>query len=241
MKQKIPKEFLKLCQSVTSKRPKTVIDHIIEHGFITTEDLKNHYDYNHPPRAARDVREQGIPLETFSIVGSDGRRIAACRFGDMTKVLADRLSGRTLISKGFKQELIELNESRCAIHSDELDDRYLQVDHRIPYLVAGDVVPKERKVGDYMLLCASANRAKSWSCEHCVNGIELKDPGICVTCYWAIPENYSHVAMKEIRRVDIVWSGSEIEQYDRLKLKTEELQKDVPTYVKEIIKDHIGE
>ena len=35
------KEFLELLNSVVSKRPKIVIDHILKHGFITTEELKN--------------------------------------------------------------------------------------------------------------------------------------------------------------------------------------------------------
>jgi hypothetical protein len=48
---------------VTAKRPKTVIGHILKHGQITTEELKNLYGYNHPPRAARDVKEHGIPIE----------------------------------------------------------------------------------------------------------------------------------------------------------------------------------
>lgn len=239
MKQKLPKEFLELCRSVTSKRPKTVIDHIIEHGFITTEELKDKYGYSHPPRAARDVREHGIPLETYGITAKDGRKIAAYRFADSSKVMADKLSGRTVISKAFKDELIILHESKCAIHNDQLEERYLQVDHRVPYLVAGEGKGGARSVDDYMLLCSSANRAKSWSCEHCVNGIELKDEKICLNCYWASPEEYAHVAMQEIRRVDIVWAGDEVKDYDRLKERTVELQKDVPSYVKEILNEHI--
>jgi hypothetical protein len=239
VKQKLPPEFLKLCRNVGGKRPRTVIEHIIKHGFITTEDLKDKYGYNHPPRAARDVREQGIPLETFRIVAKDGRSIAAYRFADPSKVRADKLAGRTVISKIFKRALIKHYGSKCAIHNDVLGERYLQVDHRVPFLVAGDVPPNERAVDDYMLLCGSANRAKSWSCEHCVNGLELKDESICKTCYWATPEEYSHVAMQDIRRVDIIWSSEEVKDYDRLKKKTEELQRDVPSYVKEIIKKHL--
>ena len=34
----LPSEFVKLCKTVTAKRPKTVIDHILKHGFITTQD-----------------------------------------------------------------------------------------------------------------------------------------------------------------------------------------------------------
>jgi hypothetical protein len=36
-KPKLPRDFVKRCRSVTAKRPKTVIDHILKHGFITTE------------------------------------------------------------------------------------------------------------------------------------------------------------------------------------------------------------
>ena len=75
----LPAEFLELLESVEAKRPRTVIDHILEHGYITTEDLKERYGYNHPPRAARDVRELGIPLETFRTTAADGRSIAAYR------------------------------------------------------------------------------------------------------------------------------------------------------------------
>ena len=72
MKNDYPKEFIDLIESITNKRPRIVIDHIIEHGFITTEDLEKTYGYSHPPRAARDVREAGIPLETFKIKSSSG-------------------------------------------------------------------------------------------------------------------------------------------------------------------------
>ncbi len=241
MKQDLPEEFLKLCHSVKSKRPKTVIEHIIEHGFITTEELKNKYGYNHPPRAARDVREQGIPLETYRIIAGDGRSIAAYRFADLSKVRADKLSGRTVISKEFKRKLLEHYGSICGVHNDPLDERYLRVDHRVPFLVAGDVPSSDRNVDDYMLLCGSANRAKSWSCEHCVNGLELKDESMCKTCYWASPEGYSHVAMQDIRRLDIIWSGEEVKDYDRLKKETAELQQDVPSYIKAIIKKHVAD
>lgn len=60
-----PKEFLDLLNSVEKTRPRTVIQHILKHGFVTTEELKNIYGYDHPPRAARDVRELGIPLDTY--------------------------------------------------------------------------------------------------------------------------------------------------------------------------------
>ena len=106
-KAKYPREFLELCASVTGKRPKTVIDHILKHGHITTEELKNKYGYDHPPRAARDVRELGIQLETSRVVAANGRKIAAYRFADPTKKQFRRFSGRTGLSKKIKEQLIE--------------------------------------------------------------------------------------------------------------------------------------
>ena len=118
-------------------------------------------------------------------------------------------------------------------------ERELQIDHRIPFEVKGDVPGAEAKPGDYMLLCGSANRAKSWSCEHCVNWLELRKAEICRRCYWAYPDDYSHVAMREARRADILWTGAEVESYDKLKRRTLELQKNIPDYVKEIIEIHL--
>jgi hypothetical protein len=238
MKSRLPQSFVKKCQSVTAKRARTVIDHILKHGFITTEELKEQYGYNHPPRAARDVREQGIPLETYRVVGSDGRRIAAYRFGNPAGA-RKRLTGRTAFSRRLKVALIKSYGCKCSIYLDQFDEANLQIDHRIPFEIRGDSAYTESNQNDYMLLSASANRAKSWSCEHCVNWRELKDEAICRSCYWAFPEDYQHVAMRQVRRADIVWQGNEVEVYTRLKKKTEQLQKTIPQYVKEIIEKHI--
>ncbi len=58
-----PKAFLDHINSISNKRARIVIDHIMKHGFITTEDLETTYGYSHPPRAARDVREAGYLLK----------------------------------------------------------------------------------------------------------------------------------------------------------------------------------
>ena len=114
-KKNYPPEFLDLLKSVQAKRPRTVIEHILENGQITTEELKDIYGYNHPPRAIRDVREQGIPIETFRVIGSDGRRIGAYKFGNPSDVRAAQLSGRTAFSAALKNTLIEEHGARCNI------------------------------------------------------------------------------------------------------------------------------
>jgi len=67
VKPKLPADFLELCKGVTAKRPRTVIQHILKHGQITSQDLKDTYGYNHPPQAVRDVKEHGIPIEMFRV------------------------------------------------------------------------------------------------------------------------------------------------------------------------------
>ena len=236
---KLPTEFLELCHSVTAKRPKTVIDHIIKHGFITTEELKDKYGYNHPPRAVRDVREHGISIETFRVTGTDGRKIAAYRFGDVSAKRFRKLSGRTGLSKKIRDALVEKYGCKCFIYLEEVEERDLQIDHRIPYEVGGDGESDELNSGDFMLLCSSANRAKSWSCEHCENWNNMKDRTVCLTCYWAYPENYSHIAMRQIRRVDLIWQGEEVEIYEKIKTEATSLDKEIPVFVKEILEKEI--
>lgn len=235
----LPPDFVARCKAVTAKRPRTVIEHILAHGYVTTEELRDQHGYNHPPRAARDVREQGIPLETYRVTGADGRSIGAYRFGDPRKARFSRLLGRTAFAKALKVELINRHGARCSIYLEEFPERDLQIDHRIPYEVAGDVLDTPDNPDHYMLLSGSANRAKSWSCEHCVNWLELKKPEICCRCYWAYPEDYDHIAMRQVRRVDILWSGAEVTAYEQLKERTLELQKELPAYIKEIVERHL--
>jgi hypothetical protein len=233
-----PDDFIKLLHSVKAKRPKTVIDHILEHGQITTEELKDVYGYNHPPRAIRDVREQGIPVKTFRVLGSDGRRIAAYRFGDPSEVRATQLSGRTAFSSKLKTILIELYGSRCNIYLESFPERDLQIDHRIPFEIYGDGSLTENS-DEYMLLCASANRAKSWSCENCTIW-KTRNIESCQSCYWAFPENYSHIAMRDIRRLDIIWSDEEIIEYEVLKKEAERVEEELPEYVKKVLTTHFA-
>ena len=233
---KVSKRFLELLSSVTAARPKRVIEHILRNGFVTTEELRTKYGYDHPPRAARDVREWGIPLETFRVKRElDGRSIGAYRFGDLSKVRQGFIGGRLIFSKAFKAALVKASGSRCQICLQDFEERYLQVDHRVPYEVAGDAAFDEKDLGSYMLLNGACNRAKSWSCEHCRNWTELRLPETCNSCYWASPENYTHIAMQDARRLDLSWLGDETRVYDELRTRAESAKQKLPGYVKQIL------
>ena len=233
-----PPEFVRLLKSVPSKRPRLVIQHILEHGHITTEELRRRYGYDHPPRGVRDVREQGIPLETFYVRSSAGKRIAAYRFADPRQVRRQTLAGRRVLSRKLKEALIAEGGCRCAICLTQYEGRYLQVDHRVPFEVAGNEVGRSPDPADFMLLCRACNRGKSWSCEHCPNWREAKRPAVCAACYWASPDAYSHIALRQVRRLEGVWTEKEVRAFDRLAAMAAERESELPAYVKEVLRKH---
>ncbi len=143
MGDEIPKKLLERIKEVSAKRPRTVLEHVVKHGHITTEELKENYRYNHPPRAARDVREHGIALETYKVEDSTGRVIA-----------------------GYRLDL-KTAPSRGTLCGGKFDPTFLQVDHKVPYEVAGE--SEAENADAFMLVCGSCNRTKSWAGEHCEN------------------------------------------------------------------------
>ena len=185
---KLSKSVLDKLNAITDKRPSIVIQHILKYGFITTEDLKEKYGYEHPPRAARDVRERGVNLLTYKVKSSDGRNIAAYKFGKPV-FLDDKVSkkaGRTALSKALKKALVEIGGEN-----------------------------EGNDIDCYMLLSPSANRAKSWTCEHCSNW-NLHDVNFCKSCFWAYPEEYTHIAGRKERQIIVTFTDNEIEDYNRL-------------------------
>jgi hypothetical protein len=233
-----PKKFLALLKSVKAKRARIVIDHILKHGHISTEEIEQ-YGYKHPPRAVRDVREHGIPIEMHRVQSSEGRSIAAYRFGDPSQARGDKLAGRTVLPKELKKDLIARSGCKCAICLQVYEDRYLQIDHRVPYQVRGEIRNAERHAEHFMLLCGSCNRAKSWSCEHCINWRQDRLVGVCQACYWANPEGYRHVALRKIRRLDLVWTDEEVKLYEALERMAQSEKVPMPGYVKAILARYV--
>mgnify|MGYP001224289167 CR=1 FL=1 len=228
-----PQEFLEIIRQIKGKRSQIVVQHILEHGFITTEELESVYGYKHPPRAIRDVREQGIPIETFRVKNSQNRDIAAYRFGDIQTVNKTRIGGRKFFKKITKQTLIAKNGLKCAICNQPYPEQFLQIDHKVPYEVAGDL--EESSLDALTLVCASCNRSKSWVCEHCDNWLNQQNESICLDCFWATPQNYSHIAMKQIRRLELIWQDNQINQYEWIKTRANEAGQSLEDYIKTLI------
>jgi 5-methylcytosine-specific restriction endonuclease McrA len=234
----LPTHFLEFLKTIRGRRSRIVVDHILEHSFITTEDLESKYGYKHPPRAIRDVREQGVPIETFTVKNSEGRSIAAYRFGDVSQARYDRAGGRRKFPKHLKDALYQRQNSKCAVCLESYDKRYLQIDHRIPYQIAGEPEDTDN-LKDYMLICGSCNRAKSWSCEHCENVQNYNNPQLCRECYWANPDQYTHIALRSVRRIELIWSEGEMVDYEKLRRLADEQNETLPNYVKDVLKRHL--
>lgn len=197
-----------------SKRAAVVRDYIFEHGSITTDEIRA-LGYNHPPRAARDLKDAGADVASMSVTNSSGARMASYSF--LGEVRSDG-GNRRNIPKKFADAIKKNNEHKCAICSGKFSDRELQIDHRLPFAIAGDST--ELTGEEYMPLCAPHNRAKSWECENCPNW-RIRNPDTCKGCFWANPENYTHVATKPERRAELSFQGPEVLQYEDVKKKAE--------------------
>lgn len=237
-------DFMEKLNSVTNKRARFLIDKILEKGFCSTQDLKDG-GYEHAPRAARDVRELGIPLDTFKMKDRNGKSIAAYRFGSWEEAKKSnqlaKTSGRTQLTEQLKKALINKYGCKCNLYGEEYPARFLQPDHRIPYEIGGD--PDDMMDLDYfMLLSPSANRDKSWACEHCENW-EIQDIEMCKVCYYAFPEQYEHVAGKSEKKIELVFNDDDMTIYNKIiemaneqKISKQDLIKRILHYAKVIDK-----
>jgi hypothetical protein len=45
--------------------------------------------------------------------------------------------------------------------------------------------------------------------------------------------------MLQMRRLDIIWTGKDVQNYDKLKRKAKKLQKEMPVYVKKVLEKAI--
>jgi hypothetical protein len=234
---KVDPRILAQVKLVTSKRPLAVINHILKYGQVTTEELRELYGYDHPPRARMDVLEWGIPLITRRVPNRNGtKKIGAYSFGDPDKVESQKAGGRQPFSKAFKKLLYERQGGRCAITGERYELRCLSVDPRIPYELGGDPVDIDGHPEAFMLIVFGLQRVKSWSCEHCANALSVRDKSICDRCFWAHPEAYDHIATEQRRRLDIAWVGEEVKEFDALARAARRENLTVAEFVKGILR-----
>jgi 5-methylcytosine-specific restriction endonuclease McrA len=220
---------------VTNQRARRLLELIVEHGEVTTEELTEQYGYNHPPRAKKDAMDIGFPIVSRRVRSKDGTRSISAYSLDPSATFVDDRTGRRLIPKAFRDELLKIADGRCAVCSGTFPDRALQVDHRIPYQIAGDV--NEPRVVDFQMLCASCNRSKSWTCEReCPNWTE-RSAAVCATCIWASPERYEHIATQQRRQVTLTWDGPDVATFDSIQAAVRAKGLDIATYLRRLLNE----
>lgn len=209
-----------------------VFDYLIENSYITTEIIKN-WGYEHPPRAIKDLTDSGINLIRSFITNEAGRRIARYTLSDPRAL--PNTNRRQNVPKALKNNIYNAQQGCCALCNGKFEPHELQADHKVPYLVQPDN-GSAKSESDYMLLCGSCNRSKSWSCEHCTNGNLIKVVDTCIKCYWYNPLDCLHVALQQFRRADIIWQGdSEIKSHTMMVREAAKEKTNLPSYIKKML------
>lgn len=188
-------------------------------GVCTTRDSRyfSGNDFDEFVECVDDLNRRGIDF-VISYDGTCGEKqygVDLPKELKLKKVMLNAgLSSQSLLL-GKKEKTVEalyispnLSDTTSSIPEEQL----LQIDHRVPYEIGGE---QGENIDGYMLLSPSANRAKSWTCEHCLNWT-IKDIEFCNNCFWAHPENYSHIAGHEEKQIVITFSDNEIEDYNQL-------------------------
>lgn len=119
------------------------------------------------------------------------------------------LASRNPLSKSIQTKV--LSEGECRICGSY---RRLQVDHKIPFAIGGETYPHDPV--EFMPLCPSCNRSKSWDCERNCSNWKIRDADFCRSCYWSGEPDYRHVAGHEVRNIRVQLSDpEEVEIFDR--------------------------
>jgi len=85
------------------------------------------------------------------------------------------------------------------------------------------------------MVCASCNRAKSWTCETECPNWGWQDPDVCSTCMWAAPAGYEHIATRQRRQVTITWNDGDVASYLRLRQAALEAGEELPPYLRGLL------
>jgi hypothetical protein len=231
---KVSKRILNKIENLKSARGKKIANYLVEHGSITTSEITKKFSEKHPPSAVRDLRDAGFPVKCVMVPDpkSKGKRIGKYTFGKGSDVKDGTYEGRKIVSKTVKNALITSQGNHCAICGIKADSPHLSPDHRVPFRIAGNTLAKGNNQEEYMLLCRSCQRAKSFECEHCKN-YQDKEIAICKSCYWCNPEKYEHIATKAVRRLEIIWNESEIEAFNKLIKLSEKSGVSLKQYIKD--------
>ena len=233
MPKDLPESFIKKAKAVTAKRAKTVIDHILKHGHITTEELKNLYGYNHPPRAVRDVREQGIPLETFRMHGQRQPKPRGLPLRRPFQDSAGTLAGRKCFCKEFRERHwsnVTAASVACVLTTPS-PCMQSTIGAHMKWVAGGGVRHRGFNLDGGLMRQVLVLRALQQ-----LDG-ETGPEGSYDVLFGASPASYRHIAMRPVRRLELVWTEQEVAGFDKLSKAAQKRGMPLPDFIKTLLCD----
>lgn len=214
--------------AVTSPRARFVLNYIVDHGYVTADDIQD-AGYREHRRAVMDCRDLGFTIKNSRVRSPQGGTVGAWTL-DLDAELGAGRAGRRQYPRTFRLRLLERATGRCEMCGAPEADRNLQIDHRVPFEI--DPGSGELDPGEYQMLCGSCNRTKSWTCETECPNWQARELGVCRTCMWAEPNDYQHVATIPRRQVTITWVGEDVTAFDELRAAANAAGMDLPSFVR---------
>lgn len=190
-------EFFVALFQVASARACFVRDQILRNRSVTTSEIAK--EYNHPPRAAGDLSDAGIPLRTERTKDASGSSVVRYTFDPQSFEEQRENRGTQPARETF------LPGRRCALCPSgvSLKWRLLQVDHRVPFSRVRNKAANLEGDAAFQALCPSHNAEKREACAKCKCSEDE-----CRSCYYAYPEKYTHIG-GQIHRVLTVVATSD--------------------------------
>jgi hypothetical protein len=183
------KEFLDLLVSNFSKRGNFVRDTMLTKGSVTRWDMLG---AGYDPVAVCDLTSLGVTVST-KMISEKGK--SSMEYTLNPQAFIDRAESRMFMTPKERRRFFRSYGCKCLTCSLTLDPRSLQVDHRIPFILVGNSLVKLEGYSALKPACPSCNSTREDICRECIKKRGTNHEVLeCRTCYWAYPENYTHIA-----------------------------------------------
>jgi hypothetical protein len=179
-----------------SGRIHTAIGMYFEHYEITNEMFTERTKMK--DFGVRAPKAWGFRFTSRRVIDPRGRSVDL--FEMAPEQFNSRVKGRRQLPVLEERALFERHAYRCNWCRMAFSKDGLSPDHRLPHHLFGEADYGARGLDALQALCVTHNNEKNSACRRCRN-FKLDaaaDASVCMTCQWASPENFTHVAMQPV-------------------------------------------
>lgn len=234
-------EYVKDIYDNLYPRAKVAADLLIKKGTITKYDFENtNVPVSQAPRAIRDLKDHGIPIKTLERISvpQAKTKVSQYAFGSVDDIVSTSKYGRMYNPSGMKEKLVRLHGRVCVFCGKKLSGQDMELDHKLPVNIFGDLSSVERLNPDnYQLVCRKCNRLKREATSHGAFDDRKQGMDIVKQNYWYDPVRYrknkkGHLFDQSI----IVWNTNEDRQvYNQIEQYAEDSKKDFQEALKDMV------